>query len=113
MISLKKILTKKEISDIINTFYTYEQESFFIEDIENNILFGKETRSESTSYPICINKEIIGYIKGTEKCSQIAQMISYIAKIENDKKEVIKDALEKYKQLTLLYDFSSIEDIIS
>lgn len=106
MISLKKILTKKEISDIITTFYTYEQEYFFIVDLENNILFGKEIFTESTSSPICINKTIIGYIKGSEKCNQIAQMISYVAKIENDKKEVIKDALEKYKQLTLLYDFS-------
>lgn len=105
MISLKKILTKKEISDIISTFYTYEQESFFIEDLEKNILFGEE-KNTAFEFPIIINKETIGFIKGNEKCNQIAQMISYVAKIENDKKEVIKDALEKYKQLTLLYDFS-------
>ncbi len=105
MISLKKVIAKKEVFDIIHLFYQKGNKSFWIEDSENNILFGNSFQTDF-SFPIIVNKEIIGYVKGGENLIEMVNIISYVAKIENDKKEVIKDALEKYKQLILLYDFS-------
>ncbi|WP_228061350.1 adenylate/guanylate cyclase domain-containing protein [[Phormidium] sp. LEGE 05292] len=105
-ISLKKLLLKKEFSVILSNINQALGAPISIQDRGGNLLWGEVSNSEFNKYPVTVEKEIIGWVVGDEKASTIAQLLSYLANEELQKKILARETLDKYKEINLLYNIS-------
>lgn len=56
--------------------------------------------------PVELEGEVIGWVKGGKMTPAIAKLISYLAAQELEKKSLARETLEKYKELTVIYDIT-------
>lgn len=104
-INVKRLLLKK-ISPLIRDMASLSEEGFSIKDSDNNIIFEHGDGSRSLEYPIMLERDTIGKVSGGEKASRIASLLNHLVLAEYEKRDLVTDSLEKYKEMTLLCDFS-------
>jgi adenylate cyclase len=122
-ISLKKILLKREILSLLRGLVTQLSSPIVIQDQEGKVLvadLGMDTAtisnantSESSEnlainedlnkIPVMLSDEILGWVMGKEQVEQDADFLSYIVNREFEQKTLAADALDKYREINLLY----------
>lgn len=102
-ITLKKILSRKELKSIIDGFRDDAGISFSIHDKEDKLISGKVADGMTDVFPIVVSGETIGNVRGGTGAKQIASIIVYSGQQEFQKKELAREILEKYKELNLIY----------
>lgn len=103
-ITIKNLIKKRDISTIINDL---TEGSIIVTDSEGETVIGNtEVDLSSPGYPVEIEGKIIGWVKGGGKASTIARLISCLAVQESEKRSLGRETLEKYKELTVIYDIT-------
>src|SRR4030095_7129265 len=106
-VSLKNIVSKKnEINAAVLALMSQLGENSWIEDEKGKLLVGNVTQSPSFSFSINLDNEIIGWVKGDENSSMIADLITYLAQKEAEKKKLGTEVLNLYQELNVIYNFS-------
>lgn len=105
-ISLKRIISKKEVSSLLNGLSNFSGTHLCIKDAEQNIITGNYSCDSHYNYPVEINGKVIGWVCGEENASVIAGLLNHLASLELEKKALANETLHKYKEITMLYDFS-------
>jgi len=105
-IHLKRLLAKKETVAILLQLVEAMAAPIVIQDAAGTILFGNETESLSQQYPILLEQETIGVVRGTQSASAIAALLSHLAAKELEKKQLAQETLDRYKEVTLLYNLA-------
>ena len=104
---LKNIVGKKnEIHTAVLSFMSQLNEPTWIEDENGKLLLGDPTGSPKSSFSINLDNEIIGWVKGDENSKMIADLISYLAQKEAEKKKLGTEVLNLYQELNVIYNFS-------
>jgi adenylate cyclase len=129
-ISLKKILLKREILSLLKGLVTKLTTPIVIQDQRGQILvadLGVDKGSVSSDIsessrervkdplvntdlskiPVVLSDEILGWVIGKEQVEQVANFLSYLAKREFEQKTLAADALDKYREINLLYTIAS------
>ncbi|MBD3560358.1 GAF domain-containing protein, partial [Planktothrix sp. FACHB-1355] len=57
-------------------------------------------------YPVELSGETIGWVSGSEKAAAVAALISYVANKELEKKNLANELIERYREITFLYEIS-------
>ena len=104
-INLKKLLSKKEISALLETTIETMGTSIVIQDLTGNIIKGESTVLER-KYPIQVEEETVGWVWGDEKAEAIAKLASYIASKQLEEKALADEVLKRYKEISLLHRIS-------
>ncbi|MGI0487759.1 adenylate/guanylate cyclase domain-containing protein [Pantanalinema rosaneae CENA516] len=110
-ISLKRLLAKKEIAAILQQLITglagqgQSALPFAISDAEGTVLMGI-TGDYSHHYGITVEGQCFGWVMGSQEMSAIASLLSYLAAKELEKKQLAQETLDRYKEVTLLYNLS-------
>jgi len=106
-ISLKNIVGKKnEINTATLALMSQLNEETWIEDENGNLLLGKKGQTSTSSFPINLDDEIIGWVKGDEKSIMIANLLIYLSRKEAEKKKLGTEVLSLYQELNVIYNFS-------
>jgi adenylate cyclase len=126
-ISLKKILLKREILSLLRGLVTKLSSPIVIQDQEGEVLvadLGMDTvtiftenisasnknpsvKAELHKIPVMLEDQILGWVIGNEQVEQVANFLSYLAKREFEQKTLARDALDKYREINLLYTIAS------
>jgi adenylate cyclase len=126
-ISLKKILLKREILSLLRGLVTKLSSPIVIQDQEGKVLvadLGMDTLTISTEnspassknpsvkeelhkIPVMLEDRILGWVIGNEQVEQVANFLSYLANREFEQKTLAADALDKYREINLLYTIAS------
>ncbi len=77
-----------------------------VEDIQHNILFGTSPGDEQSSYPVTLDGEISGYVKGKDNAAIIASLLSLMLQKEAEKKKLGTEVLNLYQEMNVIYNFS-------
>lgn len=103
-VNLKRLLKKSRVAiePLLNTFHLTIQ----IEDIEGTVLLGESNPEQTGRYPILLSSNTIGWVAGGAQGELIAQLFSYLAERELEMKTLAHEALEKYREINLLYNLS-------
>lgn len=104
MASISKLIKKKEFAPILKQMIGMLATSVIIEDESGKLLFATENAERQNSYPICAAGFIIGRVFGNEKVEPLAKLLSYQVETELEKRALANETLNKYKEITLLYD---------
>lgn len=105
-INLKKLIVKKQIALVIEKLIDGLDIPVAIRDIKGTILAGYGSKNVLYKFPIKAASSLIGWVTGSEKAVVVAQMLTYIATTELEKKKLAKDTLNKYEEINFLYDIS-------
>ena len=57
--------------------------------------------------PILLGDEIIGWVLGIEQVEQVADFLTYMVHREFERKSLVTEALDKYREINLLYTIAS------
>ncbi len=60
----------------------------------------------SKSYPVTLEGEISGYVKGADNAAIIARLLSLMLQKEAEKKKLGTEVLNLYQELNVIYNFS-------
>lgn len=110
-ISFKKLCAKKQVLAVINNLVEVMDTSIAIMDVGGNILLGENSPAFEANYPVDLEGETLGWVAGAKKAAPIAQLLSYLASQEMSQKKLALELLEKYREITFLYD--SAEKILT
>jgi adenylate cyclase len=106
-VSLKNIVAKKnEINSAVLALMDQLKEATWIEDENGKLLLGDRTESPGSSFPVNLDNEIIGWVKGDENSLMIANLLTYLVQKEAEKKKLGTEVLNLYQELNVIYNFS-------
>jgi class 3 adenylate cyclase len=106
-VSLKNIVGKKnEINSAVLALMDQLKEATWIEDENGKLLLGNPTETPGSSFPVSLDNEIIGWVKGDENSLMIANLLAYLAQKEAEKKKLGTEVLNLYQELNVIYNFS-------
>lgn len=105
-VSLKRLVLKDEVYSIINQIMGFINTPVFIQDLDGRTLIGEINEALPCKYPVEVENRTIGWVYGEEKSKVLASLLSCLATQELEKKVLGRETLEKYKEITLLYDIT-------
>lgn len=105
-VSLKKLISGKQLSAVINGIMNVIGPPICIQDAEGRLLFGRTVENPAGRYPIKLSEDILGYVIGHESSAPLAGLLTYFVNQEFEKKALISETLRLYKDITLLYNIS-------
>ena len=101
---LKRLLKSKEIQLILDSL---NDEKFCVINHKGNVVLGNpEISAHDPRYMVRLEKETLGWVCGGTKAGAIARLLSYLAKLEGEKRELGRETLEKYREINLFYDLT-------
>src|SRR6187401_3792682 len=106
-VSLKNIVGKKnEVNTAVLALIGQLNETTWIEDENGKLLVGNSAEAPPSSFPVNLDNEIIGWVKGDERSIMIANLLGYLAQKEAEKKKLGTEVLNLYQELNVIYNFS-------
>jgi len=106
-VSLKNIIGKKnEINSAVLALMAQLKEATWIEDENGKLLLGNPTETPASLFPVSLDNEIIGWVKGDENSLVIANLLAYLVQKEAEKKKLGTEVLNLYQELNVIYNFS-------
>lgn len=107
---MNRLLAKKDISSTLDELAESLQTQLVFYDANGNVLEtskGKDS-NETLRFPVEIQGTVIGYVGGNEKTKGIAKTLSLLASREVERKSLAAEALDKYKEISLLHNISEM-----
>lgn len=106
-VSLKNIVGKKnEVNSAVLALIGQLNETTWIEDENGKLLLGTPTETSTAVFPVKLDDEIIGWVKGDENSVMIANLLGYLSQKEAEKKKLGTEVLNLYQELNVIYNFS-------
>jgi len=106
-ISLKNIVGKKnEVNAAVLALIGQTDSDTRIEDEKGNVILGNSNGNTHSSFPISLDDEILGWVKGDEKTVIIADLLTYLIQKELEKKKLGSEVLNLYQEVNLIFNFS-------
>ncbi len=104
-IKLRRLIKKREISDILQSVTDGLTITVAVHDEKGNLIFGTETVT-GAHFIIKDGDVAIGQVTGPEKAKIVAELITSLVECEKEKRALGEETLEKYKEITILYDIA-------
>jgi signal transduction histidine kinase len=106
-INLKKLSNKQEVRSLLQELVGVLNIGIAIEEVNgrNIITIGEQTSDHR--HAINLSEEVIGWVVGEEQAALIANLLSWLAKQEQEKKELARELLERYQEIDLFEDIST------
>lgn len=105
-ITIKKLLCRNNTSSIVEGIITSLQTQISIYELDGTIVRGDRASDLSLRVPIIVDDETIGWAAGGKEAESVAELLSHLAQRELELKSMGRETLEKYKEITLLYNFA-------
>jgi len=106
-INLKNIFSKKsdELS-MLPALVNSMDSNVWIEDESGRLLAGTQAEETSFTYPVYLDDELMGWVKGNSKGKSIADLLTYLLQKEKEKKKLGSEVLNLYQEINLIFNFS-------
>lgn len=105
--TLKSLLGKRsDTTTWLQQWAATTKTPFVVEDAQHNVLFGSPLTGEQNTYPVSLENEIAGYVKGMDDVAIIASLFSLMLQKEAEKKKMGTEVLNLYQELNVIYNFS-------
>lgn len=105
-VNLKRLVSQKEVLNVIHALTIGINAPIGIQSADGQLLMGELSDNQQSHYPLEAAGEIIGWVWGHETAAVLAELLSYLAERELEKKALAKEVLDKYREFSLFYNFS-------
>jgi adenylate cyclase len=105
-IDFKKFMSRREVSSILTSILKAVNTDIGIQDLEGNLLLGEKSKEGFEKYPVEGINDIIGWVTGKEYVFSVVSLLNYLTYIDYEKRSLASELLDKYKEVSLLYDIA-------
>ncbi|MBF0463932.1 MAG: HD domain-containing protein [Nitrospirae bacterium] len=106
LFNLRKFLQKKDTIKLIDSLTDSMGIKVCIADSTDTVIYGADNRNHS-GLPVIVNDATVGWVYGqdTTKSATIVTLLHHMVKTEMERKALATETLDKYNEITMLYDF--------
>ncbi len=104
--NLKSLLGKRSEATAWLKQWVIANNEISIEDAQHNLLFGEILNGAPPSYPLVVDQEVAGYIKGNGNTGLLMPIVTLLLKKESERKKLGTEVLHLYQELNVIYNFS-------
>jgi hypothetical protein len=76
--------------------------------IERGAPDGSHASGATGSHEIAVDGDVLGWVEGGRPARGVAAVLAYAAARERDKRSLANEALERYRELSLIYDLAAV-----
>jgi class 3 adenylate cyclase len=106
-LSLKNIIGKNSgLDTILASLAAVLRSPIWLEDPAGKTLWGEKNDNDNFAFPVSLDEETIGWVKGDEHAGGIASLLSFLLQKEAEKKKLGTEVLNLYQEINLIFNFS-------
>lgn len=113
-IDLKRLVTRhRHVAPMLSALLAGTDARVIVTDAEGTVILHREgsgpagvLTSEGQRFPILLEGEAVGWVQGSRVAASVAAVLGYAAAREHDKRALAQEALERYRELNLIYDLA-------
>jgi hypothetical protein len=105
------IVRHRHVAPMLSVLLAGTNARVTITDIEGGMILDRQSTEASADapverHPIRVESTTVGWVEGPRPSASIAAVLSYAAGRESDKRALAREALDRYRELNLIYDLA-------
>jgi hypothetical protein len=103
------ILRHRHVGPMLSVLLAGTDARVTITDIDGEVILDRQSGTgvgAADQHPIAVEGRTVGWVQGPRPAASIAAVLSYAASREADKRALAAEALDRYRELSLIYDLS-------
>jgi hypothetical protein len=104
------IIRHRHVAPMVSALLASTNARVRILDADEGVILNRETGAEPEGpvqrFPIVAERHVLGWVEGGRVGAGIAAALSYACAREADKRALSEEALERYRELNLIYDLA-------
>lgn len=110
-VDLKRLIVRhRHVAPMVSALLAGSDARVKISDAAGNVILHREAGpdgdGQTNTYPILVEGQPIGWVEGTKIAVAVAAVLSYASAREADKRSLAQEALDRYRELNLIYDLA-------
>jgi hypothetical protein len=105
------IVRHRHVAPMLSVLLAGTDARLTITDSAGEVILDRQTGgatadAPSDRHPIVIEGQTVGWVEGPRPAGSIAAVLAYAAARETDKRSLAREALDRYRELNLIYDLA-------
>ena len=105
------IVRHRHVAPMLSVLLAATDARVKITDIEGGVVLDRDSRTvpadaQSERHPIAVEGKTVGWVEGPRPAGAVASVLSYACSRETDKRSLASEALDRYRELNLIYDLA-------
>lgn len=104
---LKKLISRnRELARILTGLSEVQGSPFAVENSRGEVIYGDQAGASPQRFPIQLGDQTLGWVSGeagSPGTAMLAELLSYVARQEDEKQSLTRELLDRYRELSLLY----------
>ena len=113
-IDLRRLVTRhRHVAPMLSALLAGTDARVIVTDVEGTVILHREgsgpagaITTDGQRYPILLEGQAVGWVEGQRVAAAVAAVLGYAAAREHDKRALAQEALERYRELNLIYDLA-------
>lgn len=110
-VELRRLIVRhRHVAPMLSVLLAGTDARVTITDGDGQVILDRQLGGGSTApverHPIVIEGATVGWVEGPRPAGSIAAVLSYAGARETDKRALAREALERYRELNLIYDLA-------
>ncbi len=113
-IDLRRLVTRhRHVAPMLSALLAGTDARVIVTEADGTVILHREgsgpmgtTATEAQRFPILLDSSIVVWVEGQRVAAAVAAVLGYAAAREQDKRSLAQEALERYRELNLIYDLA-------
>ena len=113
-IDLKRLVTRhRHVAPMLSALLAGTDARVIVTGADGTVILHREgagpagaIAGDTQRFPILLEGDVVGWVEGHRVAAAVAAVLSYAAAREHDKRALAQEALERYRELNLIYDLA-------
>jgi putative methionine-R-sulfoxide reductase with GAF domain len=113
-VDLRRLVTRhRHVAPMLSALLAGTDARVIVTDAEGTVILHREGSGPAGSittdgqrFPILLEGQAVGWVEGQRVAAAVAAVLGYAAAREHDKRSLAQEALERYRELNLIYDLA-------
>jgi hypothetical protein len=113
-IDLRRLVTRhRHVAPMLSALLAGTDARVIVTDAEGTVILHREgsgpagaITTDGQRFPILLEGRAVGWVEGQRVAAAVAAVLGYAAAREHDKRSLAQEALERYRELNLIYDLA-------
>jgi putative methionine-R-sulfoxide reductase with GAF domain len=109
MSELRRLIVRhRHVAPMVSALLAGTDAAVTIRDADGDLVLDRDGSGAGESrHEVAVEGEVLGSVEGGRAARGIAAVLSYAAARERDKRSLANEALERYRELSLIYDLAA------
>jgi putative methionine-R-sulfoxide reductase with GAF domain len=105
------IVRHRHVAPMLSVLLAGTDARLTITDLEGEVILDRRTGAAPADapverHPIVVERQTVAWVEGPRPAASIAAVLSYAAARESDKRALAREALDRYRELNLIYELA-------